>query len=354
MARDIEAIYQEMLAAFAAERGETIEAGCDLAVRLHAAAAQIQALEMQADWVLDQSFPQTARGAYLDRHAQARNVERSPAVKAKGVLRFRVDAAVTEDLAIPAGCVALTAAGERFVTTEDAVLRQGEQWAEAAAEAVEPGAAGNVAAGAVGLMAVAPAGVKSCVNPHAFAGGADEEDDESLRRRILDTYRRLPNGANGAYYEQQTMAFASVAAAKAVGRPRGVGSVDVYIATQEGLPGSGLLEQVRDWLEERREIAVDLRVLAPTAATVNVSASLKPAAGYTFAQARTAADQAVRGAFTGELLGKGLTLAALGHLLYGLDEVENYHLHAPAADTPPAPGALPVLGSLTLTEMEAV
>ena len=50
MARDIEAIYQEMLAAFAAERGETIEAGCDVAVRLHAAAAQIQALEMQADY----------------------------------------------------------------------------------------------------------------------------------------------------------------------------------------------------------------------------------------------------------------------------------------------------------------
>ena len=55
--KNIEEIYQELLAAFAERAGFTPEEGCDLAVRLWAAAAQLQALGIQADWVLDQSFP---------------------------------------------------------------------------------------------------------------------------------------------------------------------------------------------------------------------------------------------------------------------------------------------------------
>lgn len=56
-----EEIYQTLLAAFAQRAGFTPEADCDLAVRLYAAAAELQALGIQSEWVLDQSFPQTAR-----------------------------------------------------------------------------------------------------------------------------------------------------------------------------------------------------------------------------------------------------------------------------------------------------
>ena len=83
--KSVDEIYQELLAGF------TPEAGCDLAVRLWAAAAELQALEIQADWVLDQSFPQTAQGVYLDRHAAMRGLSRLPASRAVGTLRFSVD-----------------------------------------------------------------------------------------------------------------------------------------------------------------------------------------------------------------------------------------------------------------------
>lgn len=69
-----EEIYQTLLAAFAQRAGFTPEADCDLAVRLYAAAAELQALGIQSEWVLDQSFPQTARGVYLDYHAQMRGI----------------------------------------------------------------------------------------------------------------------------------------------------------------------------------------------------------------------------------------------------------------------------------------
>ena len=80
--KSFDEIYQELLAAFARRAGFTPEDACDLAVRLYAAAAQIQALDIQAEWVLDQSFPQTAQGVYLDRHAAMRGLRRLPASRA--------------------------------------------------------------------------------------------------------------------------------------------------------------------------------------------------------------------------------------------------------------------------------
>ena len=70
-------------------------------------------------------------------------------------------------------------------------------------------------------------GVKSVTNPEVFSGGTEEEGDEALRERVLETFQRLPNGANAAWYEKTAMDHEGVAAAKAIGRARGIGTVDV-------------------------------------------------------------------------------------------------------------------------------
>lgn len=61
-------IYEQLRGTFAQRAGFVPSEGCDSAVRLYALAAELQSLLMQADWVLDQSFPQTAQGMYLDYH----------------------------------------------------------------------------------------------------------------------------------------------------------------------------------------------------------------------------------------------------------------------------------------------
>jgi uncharacterized phage protein gp47/JayE len=50
--------------------------------------------------------------------------------------------------------------------------------------ALSPGAAGNVQAGAIGLLAVPLAGIDTVVNAAAFAGGLDSETDTALRGRF--------------------------------------------------------------------------------------------------------------------------------------------------------------------------
>ena len=243
----VEEIYQQMAACFEEEAGTALRGDGDMAVRLYAVAAQIYGLDVQAEWVDRQCFPQTAAGEFLDKHAQLRGLARRQATAAQGTIRFSTDAAAATDLAVPAGTICLTAGGVRFETTREAVLEAGETAVDVPARAVEPGAAGNAAAGTIRAMAVAPVGVSGCTNPAGFSGGTDEEEDEALRARVLETYQRMPNGAIAAFYQQGAMSFPQVAAASVIPRPRGVGSVDVVIATAAGVPDQSLLTEVEDY-----------------------------------------------------------------------------------------------------------
>ena len=344
-------IYEQMRGTFAQRAGFVPSEGCDSAVRLYALAAELQSLLMQADWVLDQSFPQTAQGTYLDYHAETRGITRGAAEKAAGTIRFAAADKVTAACPIEKGTVCMTAEGVRFETTEDAVIAVGSQWVDVPAQAVEAGAGGNVIAGTVTLLSAMPVGVVQCTNPAAFSGGCDAESDEALRGRVLASYQRLPNGANAAYYEQEAMRYPGVAAAKAVGRARGIGTVNVVIATHAGVPDAALLAAVETDLQKKREIAVDVKVLAPTVETVAVTAALKAAPGYTFAEVKAGAQSALEALFTGELLGKSVTTARLLTLLCGVEGVENVHLTAPAADVTVDATELPMLGTVTLSEL---
>lgn len=349
--KTVDEIYQDMLTAYEERAGYVPEEGCELSIRLYAAAAQIQALSIQSQWVLAQSFPQTAEGEYLDHHAVVCGLSRIPAATAAGTLRFLVESASPSERIIEAGTVCMTAAGVRFVTTEDAILEAGALFADAAAEAVESGSAGNAAAGTVTVMTACPVGITGCTNPVMFSGGVDAESDETLRKRVLESYQRLPNGANAAWYEATALGCEGAAAAVAVGRARGIGTVDVYVASAAGVPDEALLEAVRAVLEVNREIAVDVEVKAPATVTVDVTAEIEAAEGADFTQAAAAAEAAVGGWFNGSLLGRPVRMAELGRLIYAVDGVENYRLLSPTADLAAEATVLPVLGTVTVKRM---
>ena len=101
------------------------------------------------------------------------------------------------------------------------------------------------------------------VNPEPFSGGQETENDTELRSRVMNSFQRLPNGANKAYYEQEAMSFEQVAAVSAPPRKRGIGTVDVVVAETGGIPTEALLEKLQQHFEERREIAVDVVVRTP-------------------------------------------------------------------------------------------
>lgn len=347
-----EEIYNAMMTRFAAETGLEASGSGDLAVRMWAVAAQVGSLYAQAQWVARQCFPQTAQGEWLDKHAVLRGVERHEAGHAVGVLRFSVDEAHSEDLVIDKGTTAMTAGLVQFETTEEGVIPAGSLYADVPAQAVEAGTAGNVGEGTILTMSVPPVGVRRCANPAPFAGGTDREEDEPLRARVLETYKRLPNGANAAFYEQGALTFDRVAAAAVVPRARGRGTVDVVVAVTEGAPDQELLDQIAAYFTERREIAVDVAVTAPEEVAVEVSVSVAAGEGYDWDQVSARVEETIRGWFTGALLGKSILRAELMSRVFAVEGVANCAVLSPAADVVVGQAQLPVAVGITVTEME--
>ena len=335
---------------------------------MYALAAQVYGLYEELAWTCRQCFPQTATGEELEKHGFLRGIARNPARQASGTLRLSVPgagggglgiapgavclaAAVEEDLEIAQGTVCMTAGLVAFETTQAGVLPAGELSVDLPAQAVEPGPGGNVSAGTVRTMAVAPVGVAACTNPVPFTGGREEEGDEELRARILATYQQLPNGTNGAYYAQEALAVEGVTAVRVLPKNRGMGTVDVIIAGVEGLPGEELLRQVQERLEQKREIAVDVAVLAPEPVAVRLILSVKPKPGLLPGPVIARVQEAMETWFDGSMLGRDLLLAQIGQRIYQVEGVDNYRIEGPANDVVVAENQLPVLESVSVEEL---
>lgn len=348
--KNAEEIYNGLREQFEEATGLSLNDGGDMALRFYALAAQLSTLWAQADYVNRQCFPQTAVGEALDRHAEMRGLERGGAVKAVGTLRFSIENAVSRDLFIPGNTRCMTADGRDFVTTEGAAIRAGTLYCDAPAEAVEAGEGGNVSAGSVVYMQLAPVGVRSCVNPAAFVFGKDAESDDELRKRVLASYKTLPNGGNAAYYESLVLDTAGVAAASVLPRARGRGTVDIVIASDSGIPSQELIDEVSGKLDVRREICVDIAVQEPETVTVNIAAELETDPSYNAQSVADEVEARLRGYFGGKMLGRSVKLAELGYIIYSVPGVENYSISSPSADVSIEGYELPVLGTLQISE----
>ena len=350
--KTVEEIYKTLRDGYAGISGYTPPEGSEFSIRLYAYAAQIQALFVHMDWVESQCFPQTATGDALTDHALTRGLSRKEGTRAAGRISFGRDEASEQELPIPAGTVCLNGNWVRFETVADGVIPAGERLITLPASAVEAGVSGNTAAGTVTLLSLPPAGVSWCVNPSPFSGGQDQEDDEALRARLLDSYRRLPNGANAAFYQNEAMRFDGVVAADVLPRISGRGTVGVVIATASGLPSQELLDEVFAHLQSLREIAVDVTVTAPVPLPVTLSAEVAPRNGVTGAEACQNAEAALYGFFNGTRLGKPLLLSELQHVLHETPGLRNYRILAPASDLAVTAGQLPMLAGLTVGEID--
>jgi len=345
-----EALYAEMKQHYCEKTGFSMADTADLAVRLHACAAQLESLYRYADWCVQQAFPQTAVGENLDRQGQLRALSRNGGFPAMGQLVFSVPTALGYDLAIEEGTVCCTAGLMRFVTIERGVIPAGSLSCSIAAMAEEKGEAGNVEANTITVLTLAPAGVTACTNPEPFEGGTDAEDDEHFRERILSSYASLPNGANAEWYRQRAMDYDGVAAATVLPRVNGVGTVGVIIAAETGVPDQALIDEVRWGLQAAREIAVDVTVTGPQVVPVHLQASLKPKAGVGFDAACSQAEQAVRKTLSGGQLGKSVYKSGLIAAIMATGAVDNCTISSPAADLILDAKQLAVLQDVAFTE----
>lgn len=324
--KTMQEIYESMCARVRERSGVSITENGELSLRLRAIAQEIYGLYAESDWVRRQCFPQTALSEDLEHHAALRGLQRRASARAQGVLRFAVEEAREEPLSIAQGTVCATAQQRRFVTREACTIQAGERFAEVEAYAEEEGSGGNVAAGEIGIMHAPPVGVTSCTNPYPFTGGSDEEDDESLRARVLEDYAMLSNGANKGYYRALALSVEGVAAAATIACARGGNTVDVVIASEEGVASQALMQRVSALFSERRELGTDVCVRSARVRTFSVSIDAVLKEGADLEAVRAELEFNLRRAITGKLLGTVVSHQAMVAWIGAVEGLHSYNI----------------------------
>lgn len=324
----------------------------DIMLRLRVLAGEVFKERTYADYIMRQMFPTTAEGGYLDEHAAQRGITRKAATKAVGSVTFSTDSDEHGDIVIPAGTVVCTKGDmRRFVTDSDTVIQSALHSTAAAVTAAQGGSDYNVGVGTVGIIVTPVLGVDSVTNPTQITGGSDAESDDQLRERIKESFVNISNGTNEAYYCSVAMSVDGVYSASAVGKGRGIGTVDVYVCGRGTFLPIDKRREIEDLLRSARELNVDVRVLNPAPITINLYIKLSIAPGYESSQVVAEVRAAVSDYINSIGLGKDVLLSDIGEVIYHVKGVKGYKfLESYGSDRSIAKSQYPVAGSILVAD----
>lgn len=346
-------IFSAMRARYRELSGFDADSASDIGIRLRVLAAETAAVYEKIEELRAEAFPQTSTGEYLELHAETRAISRKPALAATGALKFTRETPAYSDILIPKGILCSTRPEPQlfFETSSDAVLEAGKTEAEVEAVAVEAGSNGNVAAGAVCTMISPATGITGVTNPAPFAGGIDEESDGDLRARLLSAYQNISNGTNSAFYYDLAMSREEVLSAKVLPRRRGRGTVDVVITTRNAEIQHDIAAEIQEDLNRRKEINVDVLVLAATRESPAISAEIAVKDGYRFELVAESCKKVIIEHLDRLGVGDSLLLAAMGSGLLAVDGVYNYRILSPTKDIIPASDRVMRAGNVEVVRM---
>ncbi|MCQ8240512.1 baseplate J/gp47 family protein [Rhizosaccharibacter radicis] len=189
------------------------------------------------DWIAKQAVPWTATDEFLAGWGQLKGVSRKPATAAATTA---VSFAITGpgSPVIPSGTQIARSDGVLFVTTADSSASNGNAVAPAVASAT--GAAGNTAAGASLALQSPVAGVQaSGIFAAAATGGADVEDEDGYRARIIGAYQASGSTGREAEYIDWALVVPGITRAWVNRNGFGGGTVVIYVMLDEANASTG-------------------------------------------------------------------------------------------------------------------
>lgn len=234
-------------------------------------------------------FPMYAYGEWLDYHAQMRGISRRPATASFGSLQLTV----TKNANIPVGSQFSTASvdGQPSVVFETTQGKYNlpEGTVEIPVKCTQTGIVGNVIAGTVIFKLSQLSGVTAVTNPEAITGGTEEEDDDSLRARIvsLDQSQSVSYVGSVADYKRWSLEVPGVGGVTVIPAQDDSGLVTLVITDSNGDPANEeICQNVYDYImspadPELRLTApnVKLSVIPPTITELSISATVEVGTG---------------------------------------------------------------------------
>lgn len=319
--------------------------------------------------VLKSLSPVTCEESYLlDYHADGRGLVRRESVNATGYVTVTAKAG----LVIPLGYGFSTEADDEgntidFVTTEEVTVDSLGN-AKIPIEAAEGGSASNVGVNTIVLHAGDETGelldeIISVTNEEAVTGGLDEEDDDTLRERIVEYDRShdISYVGNVADYKRWALSVPGVGAVTVISAKDDSGTIKIILMDQNGVPAS---KQIQDAVynyimrpdSEADRLALPnavLEISAPETVIVNISAVvyLREAeignvqndfktAFQTYLLNVSSNDSAVRISAINSILGA----------VSGVYDYDSVQINGASKNVDLESGQMPVLGTVKITE----
>lgn len=234
-------------------------------------AMAVQLVEYRAEYIYRQIFASTADRRHLERQAYEFGMARKPASPSIG----SITTTGTPGAVYPAG-IAYLSGSDLFRTSSEARAPDNGVIVFLVHSDGTGAAMNRAPTDTLNLADIAlypTLGAQAVVATDGLGGGADVEDDESLRARVLDRKRRPPQGGAYSDYEQFALAVPGVIKAWAWPFADGPGTVGVWFlfaGRPDLIPTAPDILAVREELESRRLIRAGLSVSAPLPVPVDV------------------------------------------------------------------------------------
>jgi uncharacterized phage protein gp47/JayE len=225
------------------------------------------------DWLSLQLLADTAETEWLDRHGQIwlvnadGTVGRKQASYALGTVTLTGVVGTVVPAATP-----LTGNNIDYETLQEVVL--GESGTDVRVRALDAGKAGN--APLTLQLTTQPVGVNGSASVVELDGGADIENDNDLRTRVLLRIRNPPMGGDLTDYVQWTLAVPGVTRAWS-SVEMGIGTVSVRFmcddlrADNDGFPFESDVARVKAYLDRVRPVAVkDIFIMGPIPQRIDI------------------------------------------------------------------------------------
>lgn len=310
-----------------------------------------QHVYLRMAWIYKQIFAHTANVEHLAKHGYDIGVYRKPAARASGNVTLTAQAST----AYPAG-ISFSAGNAFYDSTASATSDSGGNLT-LILRSRDAGIAPNLPAGTsltlVDQVLYPSLAVTAIVDTSGIGGGADREEDESYRARILDRKRRPPQGGAESDYEQWARNVPGVKKAWARRFQNGPGTVGVWILFEDRtnfIPSASDVAVVQADMDARRMVRLSTIVIAPVPENVDITIT-------GLANDTATVRASVEAALAAMLLQRGrpgmsgdpfvLSRSWIGEAISGATGEDIHTLTLPAVDLSFADGNYPVLGTVT-------
>lgn len=300
----------------------------DAYARASSLAACAEGIYAHQKWLIKQFFPDTADTEFLEKHAGLRGLRRRNATYAAGK---GATVSGNPDAVIAVGLQIKTEDGRFYETTGSAVISSGGT-AVVAVRSLATGAAQNIKTATKGSFMAAPVGVSTDVVLNDVVGATNAESDSSLLERLLNKIRRPAAGGNKYDYKDWALEVDGVEQAYVYPLRRGLGTVDIAITADNGVPSDDTVRRAQEYIDQERPVtAKESKVVKPDVTKVNFNIQVK-ISGVALNDIKTAINNALRDYFNGLIPGDDLIVSQCEAVINNLIGVVDRRFIAPTAN----------------------